>query len=82
MGIVEKKVDGRLAPVDEDEWNEDRVKVIKEVRELRKTMEIAGPDTSKEARKIIRENELPDQDFDPKDFGDQLITSPPKAGEK
>lgn len=75
---------GMWAPIDEDEWKhkENREKIRDEVLKNRKTMEIYGPDTSKEARKLVRENELPDQEFDPKDFGDELIESPPKAGEK
>lgn len=82
MGIVDKKIHGVWAPVDEDEWEADKEAVIKEVMDNRLTMELAGPDTSKEARKLMKDNELVNNEFDPKNFGDELIESPPKAGEK
>lgn len=83
--MYEREIDGVMTPLtaeDLAEYEADPEAFTAQVIADRKLMEMDGPDTTTEARELVKERALPEDDFDPTDFGDELIESPPKKGEK
>jgi hypothetical protein len=83
--VAEKKIDGVMTPLtaeDLAEYEADPEAFTAEVIADRKIMEAEGPDTTAEARELVKERQIDEADFDPTDFGDETITTPPKKGEK